>query len=486
MYYQYMYLKKISSFVAMVSLLLSGLSITAYSESIELPELGSSSALTQKEEQRIGAAWLKQYRRQAPTLSVPIINDYVETLIEKLAKHSSLNDMPLSLVVTNNTTLNAFAVPGGIIGIHTGLLNYAKTEQQFASVIAHELAHLSQRHYARGVQKQKGQTLTVMAGLLAGLLLAANSDGEGGLAALSTTQAFAVSQQLRFSRGFEREADRLGMEIMAKSGMNPHATEEMFSEMDRASRFSSRPPEFLLTHPLTSNRVVDAINYARKYPKQSFPENINYQFIRAQAILLMETSKQQAINRFKSELTGFDSSPDGSRYGLALAMIENKQFSEAKELLVQLQKRYTDNAILNIAYSHLLAAQGKTDAAIKYLSPLAKQKTDYYPYAFELSRLHYQKRNYPETIAILNKLSKQREDDPLIWHDLAEVSGLQGNIPLLRKARAEYFILYGNFDNAEQQLQLLIKSEKNKNSEFYLYADNRLKELSSLRKLAQL
>ncbi len=458
----------------------------SYAHTIELPALGGTSALTQKEEQRIGSAWLKQYRRQAPILSEPVINHYIETLVERLSKHTPTAPSSLSLVVTKNRTLNAFAVPGGVIGVHTGLLNYAKTEQQFASVIAHELAHLSQRHYARTVQKQKGRTMTMMAGLLAGLILAANSDGDAGAATISAAQGLAIDQRLRLSRGFEREADRLGIDIMARADMNPHAMEDMFSEMDRASRFSSRPPEYLLTHPITGSRVVDAINHARQYPKKDFPENIDYQLLRAHAILLMERTPQQAISRFKSELSGFDGSQDGSRYGLALAMMNDKKFNQAKELFDNLQKKYPDNAMLHISRSTLLAEQGQVSKAILYIQPLSQKKPDYYPYVFQLSRLYTQHREYPAAIKLLVTLSEKRHEDPRIWYDLAEVSGLGGNIALLHKARAEYFILYGDFDSAEQQLQLLAKLEKRKQSTLYHYANDRLTELSSLRKLAKL
>ena len=361
---------------------------THANNNIQLPSIGPTSHATLSEEKRIGDAWLKQYRRHIPTSSDPIITYYIENLLNTLAAYSEVEHKDLTLVIAKNNTLNAFAVPGGVIGVHTGLLNYAKTEQQLASVLAHELAHLSQKHYARGVEKQKRQAITTMAALLASIVLAANTDGDAGAAAISATQAFAIDQQLRFSRSFEREADRIGMDILAKAGMNPHAVSEMFEQMDRATRFSSKPPEFLLTHPLTTNRIVDAINLARQYPPKSFSDDINYQLVRYRAIWVTQSEPQQAIQRFKNELGGLSLSPEGSRYGLALALNSDQQYAEAQETLAPLLIQFPDNRILRLLESDILAKQKKYQEASNILANLAKMSPDYYPIQAQQAQLY--------------------------------------------------------------------------------------------------
>lgn len=447
---------------------------------VALPSIGRLSQAVTAEEQRIGQAWLKHYRRQVATSSDPIVIAYLESLLAMLASHSDIYNQSLSLVVAKNNTLNAFAVPGGVIGIHTGLLSYAKTEQQLASVISHELAHLSQRHYARSIEKQKGQSAAVIAGLLAGIILAATTEGDAGAAAISATQAYAINQQLSFSRGFEREADRIGMGILARAGMSPHATAEMFEEMDKLTRFSSKPPEFLLTHPLTTNRQIDAINLARQYPKTVVPDNINYQFVRARAMLETAESPQQALQRFKDELSGFDTSVDGNRYGLALALIENRAFDRAREILDELHQKYPDNLILKIADIDLLAKSQSFTRAIEDMQTLIKKHPDYYPLPFFLSQLHRQNNDFLSAVDALSELSENRPEDPLVWYELAEISGLASKLSLLNKARAEYFILHANFDNAEQQLKAL-KEREPANSTLANYAEERLQELDTIR-----
>lgn len=452
-------------------------------QAIQLPSIGRISAITTKEEKRIGSAVLKQYRRRVPISSDPIMTEYLEALIDHLASYSELEDPSISLIIAINPTLNAFAVPGGIIGIHTGLLTYAKTEQQLASVLAHELAHLSQRHYARGVAKQKKESITTTAAFIASIILAASGGGDAGAAALTATQAYAIDKQLRFSRSFEREADRLGMDILVKANLDPHATEEMFTQMERLSRFSTQPPEFLLTHPLTNNRIVDAINLARKHPKRVFAENINYQLVRARALLLTEPIPLQAINRFRRELSGFDTSINGNRYGLALALINDKQLDEAEELLTSLLETFPNNIILNMSSNDLLAQQGNIAGAIKNTKALLKKAPTYYPLNIQLGRLYHAIGDYAAASQLLLEQSTLRAEDPSIWYELAEVAGLNNNIPLLHKARAEYFILHAGFDDAEQQLKALIQKEKNTpTSDLYVYAKQRLGELGALRK----
>lgn len=333
-----------------------------------------------------------------------------------------------------------------------------------------------------------------MAALLASLVIAANTDNDAGIAALQTTQAYAIDQRLRFSRSFEAEADRIGMEIMVKAGMDPHATEQIFKQMERISRFSSEPPEFLLTHPLTNSRIVAAINDARQFKKKNFPENIDYQLVRARAILATQESPQQAISRFKSELSGFDTSLDGSQYGLAIAFTNNRQFQEADALINTLLDKHPLNTTLRIAKSNILVGLNQMPTAITLIQEQRKAQPEHHPLTMQLSQLHRAERKYSTAKRLLDELSEQRPNDPSVWYELAEVSGLDNDILLLHKARAEYFILYGDFANAEQQLNELAtktteaakNSPTKKTATLADYAQEKLRELPRLRRQAKL
>ncbi|MEP5324074.1 M48 family metallopeptidase, partial [Marinobacter alexandrii] len=174
----------------------------AGTEDLKLPKLGESSTsmFSAEYEHQIGRTWLRMFRSQAPTVNDPLLFSYLEDLIFRLVTHSQLEDRRIELVVVDNASINAFAVPGGIIGIHNGLLHYAQTEDELATVLAHEIAHLSQRHFSRRVEFQKNQQPLNMAGLLAGLILMATAGGDVGLAALTASQAAAQDSALRYSR----------------------------------------------------------------------------------------------------------------------------------------------------------------------------------------------------------------------------------------------------------------------------------------------
>ena len=268
---------------------LPGITNATPTDELKLPNLGeaSTSLFSAEYEHQLGRTWLRIFRSQVPTVDDPLLFDYLEDLIYKLVTHSQLEDRRVELVVVDNPTINACAVPGGVIGVHNGLLMYAQTEDELATVLAHEIAHLSQRHFSRGVEFRKNQQPLNLAAMLAGLVIMATAGGDAGLAAISAAQAAAQDSALRYSRGNEQEADRIGMQTMVDAGMDPHAAPAMFERMLQASRYSSgnRVPEFLRTHPLSESRIADTRNRAREYPKLIRQTSLNYQLMRARVVV---------------------------------------------------------------------------------------------------------------------------------------------------------------------------------------------------------
>jgi predicted Zn-dependent protease len=194
-----------------------GLSLTstqALANEIKLPRLGDtvSGIVSKRQEYELGRTWLKAFRSRVREHDDPLMQEYLEQLLYDLATYSDLEDPRLELVIVNNASMNAFAVPGGVVGFHTGVFAFAEKEDQMASVLAHELAHLSQRHFARGLEAQRASSMVTLAGLLGSLVLAATAGGDAGMAAITATQALAMDSRLRYSRSNEQEADRIGLE----------------------------------------------------------------------------------------------------------------------------------------------------------------------------------------------------------------------------------------------------------------------------------
>ncbi|MDL4864542.1 M48 family metalloprotease, partial [Halomonas elongata] len=226
----------------------------------ELPSLvNSGSQAVSGEEVRLGRTWLRQFRARAPIWQDPITQAYVDSLVARLLPYSSLSGIRPVTTLVASEQLNAFAVPGGVIGINAGLFAFADQEAPMVSVVAHELGHLSQHHYARGKARAEQTQIPTMAAMLAGMLLAAGSGSDAGLAAAMGSQAAFIQDQLAYSRRYEREADQTGLQIMAGAGYDPQAMVDMFRTMQRMIALQGgNPPEFLLTHPITESRISDA------------------------------------------------------------------------------------------------------------------------------------------------------------------------------------------------------------------------------------
>ncbi len=299
----------------------------------DLPSLGdaSSGIVSPEQEHVLGRAWLSLLRGQVKQLSDPQLKDYVENSVYRLAETSQLQDRRLEFVLLDSPQLNAFAAPGGIIGVNGGLFIHAQTEAEYASVMAHELAHLSQRHFARGLEAQQRMQLPMMAAMLAGVVAAAAGAGDAGIAAIVSTQAAAIQAQRRFSRQNEQEADRIGIVNLERAGYDPRAMPSMFGRLMRQYRYDQKPPEFLLTHPVSESRIADTTNRAEQYAQGGTQDSLRYQLMRARTQLKFESTPGVGAKRFRAML---DENPemDAARYGLALAQMKAGQLADAASL----------------------------------------------------------------------------------------------------------------------------------------------------------
>ncbi|MBD9424931.1 M48 family metallopeptidase [Pseudomonas sp. PDM15] len=421
----------------------------------DLPSLGdsSSSIVSPEQEHRLGRAWLSVLRGQVDQLSDPLLKDYVETSVYRLAETSQLEDRRLEFVLLNSPQINAFAAPGGIVGVNGGLLLHAQTEAEYASVMAHELAHLSQRHFARGIEAQQRMQVPVMAAMLAGIVAAAAGAGDAGIATIMGAQAAAIQEQRRFSRQNEQEADRIGLLNLEKAGYDPRAMPSMFERLMRQYRYDSRPPEFLLTHPVTESRIADTRNRAEQYPPKGVEDSLRYQLMRARTQLMFEETPGIAAKRFRSMLDG-NPKLDAARYGLALAQIKAGRSEEARKDLNDLLAKAPDELIYNLAMIDLDENANRLGDARQRIERMRNLYPDSYPLEQARIDLMLKQNQTKEAETALDQLLKQRGNDPDVWYQVAEVRGLTRNIIGLHQARAEFFALVGDYDQALEQLDL--------------------------------
>ena len=447
------------------------------SQADDLPSLGdaSSAIVSPQQEHQLGRAWLSLLRGQVKQLNDPQLKDYVETSVYRLSETSQLNDRRLEFILIDSKELNAFAAPGGIVGVNGGLFFNAQTEGEYIGVLAHELAHLSQRHFARGVEAQQRMQLPMMAALLAGIVIAAAGAGDAGIAAIAGSQAAAIQEQRRFSRQNEQEADRIGIINMEKAGYDPRNMPSMFERLMRQYRFDARPPEFLLTHPVSESRIADTRNRAEQAPKGGKEDSGWYQLMRARVQLYYEETPGLAAKRFRAQL---DENPQSvpARYGLALAQVKAGQLNEARENLKPLLAAQPNDVTFNLAQIDLDITNNRVPEAQQRIERLLSLYPDNYPINQKRVDVLLKQGRTPDAEKALENLLKTRPGDPDVWYMVAETRGQNGNIIGLHQARAEFFALVGEFDQAIQQLDLAKRRAAN-NFQLASRIDARQKEL---------
>ncbi len=443
----------------------------------DLPSLGdaSSALVSPQQEHQLGRAWLSLLRGQVSQLSDPLLKDFVESSVYRLSETSELQDRRLEFVLLDSPQINAFAAPGGIIGVNGGLFLYAQTEAEYASVMAHELAHLSQRHFARNLEAQKRMQVPVMAAMLAGIVAAAAGAGDVGMAAIASTQAAAIQAQRRFSRQNEQEADRIGLVNLEKAGYDPRAMPSMFERLMRRYRYDRKPPEFLLTHPVSESRIADTRNRAEQHEAAGTLDSLRYQLMRARVQLIYEDTPGLAAKRFRGQL---EENPqlEAARYGLALAQIKSGQLKQAGDSVRALLKQSPDELIYNLAQVELDMTANRLNEAQSRLEGLRALYPNSYPLQQARIDLLIKQGRHQEAEQALETLLKRRTSDPDIWYLMAEVRGLSGNTIGLHQARAEYFALVGDFDQAIEQLDYA-KRRASQNFQLASRIDARQREL---------
>lgn len=452
-----------SPLLASISLILVGFIATSAQAQPSLPSLGDriSGTVSLEQEHEMGQQFLSSIRRGAATIPDALLNSYLENVTYRIASRSQLQDHRLSFVIIDSEALNAFAAPGGIIGVNTGLFLNAENEAEFASVMAHEIAHVSQRHFARGVDEAQAGRITSMATLLASVLVMATSDAGHGTAAITAAQGLAVENQLRFSRSNEAEADRIGQDTMYNAGFDPDGMSTLFERLIAINRFGRRPPEFLLSHPLTESRISDARGRAIRYPSKSYSQNLEYQIMRARVVGHYATDKAGLVTEYRQLLNDSrDSfSQDSNRYALAIAYWENEQYAEASATLAPLLEKDANRISYVVTQAEIFTAQNEEARAVDFL----RRHLDINPGNHALTMANVDAliaaRSYNEAAEVMEKHTLSRSDDHQLWYQLAETQGQAGNISKVHQARAEYFRLLADYRNARQQLQFALRIE---------------------------
>ena len=433
----------------------------AQEKDLNLPNLGDrvSGVISLEQERILGQGFLEQVYAQAPLINDPIIQEYTELLIYRLSETSQVKDRKYTIVLIDEKSLNAFAAPGGVIGVNGGLFLNAGNEAQLASVLGHELAHLSQRHFARNVLRGRDTNLASSLVMVSAIALAIISNNP---TAFITGPAALQQQQLRYSRIFEREADRYGFNNLIAAGYDPAGMGQMFENMAKVRKLAGdNPPEFLLTHPITSSRVSDAFNAADQIEFTGGKKNtINFEFVKGRLKARYNMSSPQAAVRYFEKMYA-DTPTNENKYAYISALQTNGETDRALDLMNEVLKKFPKNLILNITKSEILLSGQRLNEAQENINQVLNIAPGNYPASIIKSKILSSKKEFIKAEEILRDLLISKNRDPGLWIQLSEVQRAGKNIVGYHLSRGEYYTLIGDFDNALNQFQFALSLSGN-------------------------
>lgn len=307
----------------------------------ELPDIGnpSDTVLSREKEQQIGRAIYKSLRDAGHVITDPETQEYIQDIGQKLAAHAGDGGQRFRFFVVDDPTINAFALPGGYVGVHSGLLMATASESELAGVLAHEISHVTQRHISRAIFANQRASILTMAAMLGAILLgAATGSGDAIQGAVVAAQGAAVQQQINFTRSNEYEADRVGIGLLGAAGFDPNAMASFFETLGRETGpLAAQAPEFLRTHPVTVNRIAESRARAAQLPRQDIADATGYSLIRARLRVLGAATPESALARFKADAEDPARVGDlGTAYGFALLQMQRGEFVQAEEALAGL------------------------------------------------------------------------------------------------------------------------------------------------------
>ena len=433
--------------IASLSILLCLYQAYAQDNSVELPLIGDrlSGAVSQTEEEILGRQFLRDLKRETKILYDPIVQEWTELFIYKIGESSKVNKKAFELLIIEDNNLNAFAAPGGIIGVNAGLYKYSDNEAQFASVIAHELAHLSQRHFARQVLENSDRSNANMATLLASIVVAVATRSP---AAVIGGQGIIATQSLRYSRLYETEADREGFVTLDKAGYRTQEMSEMFRNMQEVRRLSGdNVPEFLLTHPITTRRITESRERARQSDESGIIDTLNFRLIKQRVRFLM--TDNLSIRALENEK--YDS--DDGKYFSALLERKKLNFSKSIEILEELEKKYPDNLIIKTTIAETYTESGNIGKSKSYTQNLLEISLGNYPLSYNLANAHIMEDNFLAAEQILEDIKFYRPVDINLLKDLSEVQLKSNNLLGYHLTNSEYLFYSGRYEEALRDLQ---------------------------------
>ncbi len=446
-----------------------------------LPDLGETALtdLSPAMEQKLGAAIMRDLRWNDPGyLDDPEVTAYLNRVGNRLAAAVADGSGAFRFFALRESTLNAFALPGGYIGVHSGLILASQSESELAGVLAHEISHVTQHHIARMVGKQREAHALSLASLLVAVL-AARSNSQVSQAALTSGAAAGIQSQLNYTRDFEREADRTGLVRLEAAGFDVRGMAEFFERLQRGTRlYENNAPAYLQTHPLTTERIADMQGRVQSMPYHQVPDSLEYQLVRAK-LKVAAGAPDEAVMDFRTRLQDRKyGSEAAARYGLARALLAAGKPAEAEKELAILSRQKLGTSMLDTLAAEIRLAHKDRPGAIRIYRKALQAHPHEKALVYGLADTLIIGNEPAAAVQLVEQELARSSGDPDLYAYQARGYGALGKRLLQHRAQAELYALQGRLKDAVEQLQL---AQRAGDGNFYELSavDARLREMKA-------
>ena len=447
----------------------------------EVPDIGSGiGLLDQQKEKLIGEKVYREVHRQMPTIQDAWLEDQFLQIFSGILSQTQLGQ-PIGLVIIKDPQINAFAVPGGLFALNTGLITSAKNLDEIAGVMAHEIAHVAQRHYSRSQEAFKGQGLLALAGIIVGAAIASQADSDVGSAVMLGTQAALMDKQLSYSRNQEREADRIGMQFMYAAGYNPQSMADYFETMHRATSRVSFLPDFWLTHPLTTERMSEARLRANQLPQvKSKIYDLDFDILKwyTQVVSNQATEIQLQALANQKNIAGL--------LALSKFYLMQGDYTQAQSNLDLVKIKLKSHILVPLIQTDIYLGQNKFDQAYDSISSLQKTMPENRALSYKLVEVLIRQGKIDQAQTLVQRFIRKNQRDIQGWQLLQQATNLDKSSPLQAvnvlcyRAEAEYWSGY-----EENAIKSMLHAQRLAKGNLAMSAkiDSRLKQMQDDRRM---
>jgi len=396
-------------------------------------------------ERRLGKAFMRSVRQHANIVDDPEVQSYIESIGYRLVANSDNNSLTFTFFVVDSPDINAFAAPGGVIGINSGTILNSRSESELAGVIAHEITHVTQRHMARQFERQGQYSLARTAAMLGAILLAI-ADPQAGAAALAVVTGVSMQTQINFTRANEEEADSVGIQLLARSGYDPNGMPDFFERLHQKSEYyQGNAPEFLRTHPLTTSRIASSKDRASRYGPVNYVNTASYELVRAKIEVYSYKNSKDAVTVFKDRLANTPIvNKNPVRYGYVLALARAGAYYLAREQLSVLLNNDKDNISYMLVAANIETDQRNYDAALGIYRNAYQLYPNYRPLVLAYAKTLLDAHQPQKTRDLLHHYRRQHEPGPAFYELLSQAEAQSGSTANSGIAKAEYYYLTGD------------------------------------------